>query len=321
MNATDRTTKPPKLAYDIYALDIDIDNLARMTRAAEFLQTNACGDEGIEESTRLLVEKAAEMAKDLNEKFEENMYSLGRLDAGEGSASRIALGQTAALLALDAEVDALGREIKALNVALAAGDQVIEDVSAKIEALDERRQAIVAKLNTLKRGEEPQQRFVVLAGVEGGFRVALFVWDVTAVTAFVESDCIGQWSLGVSIESPKWTRSFAPRRTRQYCAGRLSPVSALSHSRRLTVTRSFSCSMRSRRSVRIASNFCSGIAAYFRAVGRERWGRSCGSYFMRSLRSVLDRLKAAAIEFASIAMLVAGFIRVALFAVDLLDVR
>ena len=34
-----------------------------------------------------------------------------------------------------------------------------------------------------------------------------------------------------------------------------------------------------------------------------------------------DRLKAAAIEFASIAMLMAGFITAALFAVDLLDMR
>jgi hypothetical protein len=35
----------------------------------------------------------------------------------------------------------------------------------------------------------------------------------------------------------------------------------------------------------------------------------------------LDRLKAAAMEFASIAMLMAGFIMAALFAVDLLDMR
>jgi hypothetical protein len=44
-------------------------------------------------------------------------------------------------------------------------------------------------------------------------------------------------------------------------------------------------------------------------------------YFTSAPRGVLDRLKAAAIEFASIAMLMAGFIMVALFAVDLLDVR
>jgi hypothetical protein len=36
---------------------------------------------------------------------------------------------------------------------------------------------------------------------------------------------------------------------------------------------------------------------------------------------MLDRLKAAMVEFASIAMLMAGFIMAALFAVDLLDMR
>jgi hypothetical protein len=67
-----------------------------------------------------------------------------------------ALRQTAALLALDAEVDALEAEIKALNVALAAGDRVLDDAGPKIDAIDERRRAIVAKLETLKRGEAPQ---------------------------------------------------------------------------------------------------------------------------------------------------------------------
>jgi hypothetical protein len=43
--------------------------------------------------------------------------------------------------------------------------------------------------------------------------------------------------------------------------------------------------------------------------------------FTWSRRDLLDRLKAAAIEFASIAMLMAGFIMAALFAVDLLDMR
>ena len=40
-----------------------------------------------------------------------------------------------------------------------------------------------------------------------------------------------------------------------------------------------------------------------------------------SLRSVLDRLKAAAIGLALIATLVAGFIMTALFVIDLLDMR
>jgi hypothetical protein len=44
-------------------------------------------------------------------------------------------------------------------------------------------------------------------------------------------------------------------------------------------------------------------------------------YFIRSPRSVLERLKAAAFEFASIAILTAGFIMAALFAADLLDMR
>jgi hypothetical protein len=44
-------------------------------------------------------------------------------------------------------------------------------------------------------------------------------------------------------------------------------------------------------------------------------------YFTRSPRDLLDRLKAAAIEFTSIALLIAGFIMVALFAVDLSDMR
>ena len=44
-------------------------------------------------------------------------------------------------------------------------------------------------------------------------------------------------------------------------------------------------------------------------------------YFTRSPRDLLDRLKAAAIEFASIAILIVGFIMAALFAVDLLDMR
>jgi hypothetical protein len=64
------------------------------------------------------------------------------------------LRQTAVLLALDAEVDALLAEIRALT--LAAGDRVLEDASGKLDALEERRQAIVAKLKALKRGEEPQ---------------------------------------------------------------------------------------------------------------------------------------------------------------------
>jgi hypothetical protein len=42
-------------------------------------------------------------------------------------------------------------------------------------------------------------------------------------------------------------------------------------------------------------------------------------YFVRSPRRVLDRLRAAAIEFVSIALLVAGFIMAALFALDLSD--
>ena len=42
-------------------------------------------------------------------------------------------------------------------------------------------------------------------------------------------------------------------------------------------------------------------------------------YFVRSRRGVLDRLKAAAIKFALIAILIAGFIIAALCALDLLD--
>jgi hypothetical protein len=41
-------------------------------------------------------------------------------------------------------------------------------------------------------------------------------------------------------------------------------------------------------------------------------------YLVWSLRSVLDQLKEAAIKFALIALLIAGFIMAALFAVDLL---
>jgi hypothetical protein len=45
-------------------------------------------------------------------------------------------------------------------------------------------------------------------------------------------------------------------------------------------------------------------------------------YFVSSPRSVIDRLKAAAIEFALIAILIAGFIiMAALVAVDVLDIR
>jgi hypothetical protein len=44
-------------------------------------------------------------------------------------------------------------------------------------------------------------------------------------------------------------------------------------------------------------------------------------YFVRSRRSVLDRLKAATIEFASIAILIVGLIMAALFAVDLWYMR
>jgi hypothetical protein len=54
---------------------------------------------------------------------------------------------TAALIEIAEEVDALGRDIAALSVALAAGDRVIEDASAKVDRLDERRQTIVAKLD------------------------------------------------------------------------------------------------------------------------------------------------------------------------------
>jgi hypothetical protein len=42
-------------------------------------------------------------------------------------------------------------------------------------------------------------------------------------------------------------------------------------------------------------------------------------YFLSSSRSLVDRLRAAAIKFASIVMLVAGFIMAALFALDLMD--
>jgi hypothetical protein len=44
-----------------------------------------------------------------------------------------------------------------------------------------------------------------------------------------------------------------------------------------------------------------------------------GPYFVSPRRSVIDRLKAAAMGFASIAMLIAGFIVAALCALDLLD--
>jgi hypothetical protein len=42
-------------------------------------------------------------------------------------------------------------------------------------------------------------------------------------------------------------------------------------------------------------------------------------YFLRSPRRAIGRLKAAAIEFALIAILIAGFIVAALFALDLSD--
>jgi hypothetical protein len=42
-------------------------------------------------------------------------------------------------------------------------------------------------------------------------------------------------------------------------------------------------------------------------------------YFISSLRGLIGRLKAAAIEFAQIAILIAGFIVAALCALDLLD--
>ena len=42
-------------------------------------------------------------------------------------------------------------------------------------------------------------------------------------------------------------------------------------------------------------------------------------YFISSPRGVIDRLKAAAIEFAQIAILIAGFIMATLCALDLLD--
>jgi hypothetical protein len=41
-------------------------------------------------------------------------------------------------------------------VALAAGDRVLKDSSGKLDALEDRRQAIVAKLEVLKRGAGPQ---------------------------------------------------------------------------------------------------------------------------------------------------------------------
>jgi hypothetical protein len=51
-----------------------------MLRAAEFLQTES-GDEEIASSSRLLVEHAAKMANDLHEKFQANMWKLGKKDA------------------------------------------------------------------------------------------------------------------------------------------------------------------------------------------------------------------------------------------------
>jgi hypothetical protein len=51
-------------------LEEDIHDLARMLRAADHLQS--CGEEDMESSARLLVEKAAEMAEKLDQKYQES---------------------------------------------------------------------------------------------------------------------------------------------------------------------------------------------------------------------------------------------------------
>jgi hypothetical protein len=53
------------------ALENDIYDLMRMLRAADYLQSSAATDnEDLASSARLLVEQAAKMAEDLNEKYQ-----------------------------------------------------------------------------------------------------------------------------------------------------------------------------------------------------------------------------------------------------------
>jgi hypothetical protein len=62
-------------------LEGDIDDLARMLRAADHLQYS--GDEDLERSARLLYDKAVEMAGNLNRKYQNSF--LGNRLAGEGA--------------------------------------------------------------------------------------------------------------------------------------------------------------------------------------------------------------------------------------------
>jgi hypothetical protein len=73
-------TQPRSAFQDAYRrLEDDIQDLARMLRVADYLQN--CGEEDMEGSARLLVEKAAEMAEKLDQKYQENFTLADRLVA------------------------------------------------------------------------------------------------------------------------------------------------------------------------------------------------------------------------------------------------
>jgi hypothetical protein len=63
--------------YSELDLEIDIYDLNRMLRAAEFLQTEGAGEEDIASSARLLVEHAAKMANDLHKKYQASFTGSG----------------------------------------------------------------------------------------------------------------------------------------------------------------------------------------------------------------------------------------------------
>jgi hypothetical protein len=68
--ATDRPADRFEVAHR--AIEKDIYDLMRMLRAADYLQSAVAmdGDEDLASSARLLVEQAAKMAEDLNEKYQ-----------------------------------------------------------------------------------------------------------------------------------------------------------------------------------------------------------------------------------------------------------
>ena len=91
------------------AIENDIYDLMRMLRAADYLQTYASmdGDEDLASSARLLVEQAAKMAEDLNEKYQQ-----GSVGTRKGINSQMKEDDPTAKAFILRELDACERRLR-----------------------------------------------------------------------------------------------------------------------------------------------------------------------------------------------------------------